>query len=994
MSRPHTIRLNTLAEISPSVESRSKSAPADNADSQDTVDSNDTNRVGDYSINAQSTGLAAASDLANSSNNEIVLRARATTLPSDFPTVFLAGADTEPDRLKPEGTDHPTEPSRDSSRPESGDGPPKTDPIKRDEQGRITEISYPNGSTRQFGYDQNGQLNRIVQPNGDVYVLRDGRWQVDESARPPAPPNNGNPFNFDTRQPPEEIRNPEIAADGTFTYRRIDGTQVRALTDGTSVATTRDGAVVTSNAEGRVTSIRYANGDTRQFEYDTHGHIIAINHNGQYSVVVNGVIHGADGRPTGLRDPHVRPDGTYTVTDENRNHIALYPDRTTNIVRPDRSVISRDADGRITTVTHPDNSSHRFDYDSQGRLTAMTDPDGRRFELQPTLLNTGVPTFRDATGNIRTNVQVRPDGTVTYHDRNDRIHTHFASGNHTETTYNAEQLRMMARLLYHTNWSFTDNTRIQQWLEGMSHADRVALDDQYRGLYGQTLSDHLRSQVNDPNKREASLRALEMLSESHLRTAVLQSIADPADQARANEAIDRFRERARQQGLPLDRIIVTQESALRELSGNNKPGERLRNIEKMFTDAAPTWQSIEDRYGVRSEQVTRPDGTTARRYYVEGENGERIPVLETTSDNPADVQRQLEEWREQRMQELERTHNIQLSRDGQSDVTYRGTPFDVRAPRIDELMALQRGLERSYPSTGQRGGQPILVQFAVRPTSSADAYVYQRRDNGQMNVVFEPMARDFRGLQDTIMHEWAHIAQHNMTDRERAAVDRWYAATGFREVTTADGSRQWQLRDKDGNYWAQAPRQGAFGDWTRVDEQGRPLRADGTLATGWDDPLAARRNNREMRDTAAVKPYTSYFFHPQEMTAEALMAFRGDERSRRELFETAPDLYWATKEFDQRELDTDPRYGTNPDGTSRFIRLPNGTIVENNQANQQIVRAFEEGLERARRERASQNQSGTTPRAEGPAKPEDPNDQSTRPQRHRHVPGLECPHCR
>lgn len=88
-----------------------------------------------------------------------------------------------------------------------------------------------------------------------------------------------------------------------------------------------------------------------------------------------------------------------------------------------------------------------------------------------------------------------------------------------------------------------------------------------------------------------------------------------------------------------------------------------------------------------------------RKFYVEGENGTKLPVLETTGDNPREIERKLQEWRDLKMKEIEHRYNVQFSREGQTEVNRDGKKFDLRSPKINELLALEEGLRRSQPST-------------------------------------------------------------------------------------------------------------------------------------------------------------------------------------------------------------------------------------------------------------------------------------------------------
>lgn len=857
------------------------------------------------------------------------------------------------------------------------DGTDTSKNIKTDDKGRVTEVSYPDGRTRQFGYDPNsGQMNRIVQPDGQVYVLgADGKWSIEQKQRPGEQPPNPKPGsspgtdagaaaagigggifapsdNGRYSAPRDlDFKNPAVAADGTFTYETNDGSKVKIPPDGTKEVTTKDGAVIKSDDKDRVTEVRYPNGDTRTFSYDTTGKLRSYTENGKrYDVRDLGEVWGPDGKSTGMKNPRVGRDGSFTITDAQNNVVTTLTDRTSNTAKGDGSFVKKNADGNVTEVTYPDGRRATFGYDGWGRLNRVTDADGKEYNYKATLDLLGVirfGSFTAADGSTIDHVSVKPDGTLQYTDKNGKIQTDYTSGNRTTTDKTEAELRAIAAKMHETNWFFTTNSDLKDTLKSMSHQDRVALDEQYKKMYGQSLSDKLRGQEWNPLKRGNTAEALDLLTESHLRTEVLKNFDRPEDVAKANKLIDEFRERARQQGVPLNKMDDIQQQAIDDLQKGGFPEDQLKKLERALTDRAPTLDSLNAKYGVKFDEVKQPDGTTVRKYYVEGENGAKLPVLDTNSDNPAEVERRLKEWQDTKMKELEQKYNVQFSRDGQKDSPL-GREVNLRSPRVNELMAMEEGLAKSQPSTTTLNGKPILVQFAVEPTSAAAAYVLPKGD--QQRILFEPVQRDYTIIKDNILHEWAHNAQHTMETRDKAALDRHYAELGYRKVSTPDGGEQWQFRDKDGKYWAQGPDQPWHGTWTRVDDQGRPLKTDGTLASGWGDPQAANQSNSQMRDNADVKPSSvkDYFTRPWEGSAESIRNYRSSVADRTRLYVVDPKNYESTKKFDQAELDSDPRYGRNPDGTSKYIRLPDGTVGENNEANRKAVADFEATLPAAR----------------------------------------------
>lgn len=964
--------------------------------------------------------VASATDLRDKGNSDLIKVGNDIKLPGGFPTIDLDGF--EPTTMgiglgnsktrnitfgthdtSATGLDAKLGPLSDGA----GDAPNKN--IKVDDKGRVTEVTYPNGTKREFGYDpQSGELNRIVQPNGQVYVLQDGKWTIeqlkppgDQPGGPKGPDTNpqqpaggdqgngtggdssattqgpgdsstfggkivaglGSPFGTPTEL---DFKNPKVGPDGTFTYEKNDGSKVKHNTDGSTETTTKDGTVIRTNDKDKVVEIKYANGDTRTFNYDSTGKLTGYSENGKnYQVRELGEVY-LDGKFTGLKNPMVARDGSFTVTDANGNTVTTFADRTSSTAKGDGSMVMKNADGQVTEVQYPDGRTAKFEYDDRGRLSKITDQNGKSYEYKASFDFLGIRfgSWKAQDGSTIDNVSVNPDGTLQYTDKDGKIHKDYTSGNSTTTDKTEAELRETAWKLHESNWFFTDNSRIKDTLQNMSHADRVALDEQYKKMYGVSLSDKLRSQEWNPLKRGNIDASLDLLTESHLRTEALKTFNNPQDLAKANQLIDEFRERAKKQGVPLNQMDDIQNKAIEELRKGGFSTDQLAKLERTLTDKAPTIDSLNEKYGVKYDVVQQPDGTTVRKYYVEGENGAKLPVLDSTSDDPKEVERQLKEWQDAKMKELEQKYNVQFSRDGQKDNPL-GKEVNLRSPRINELLALEEGLRKSEPSTTTPNGKPILVQFAVEPTSSASAYVYPRPD-GQQRILFEPIPREFGSLKGTILHEWAHNAEHNMEARDKAALDKWYEELGYRKVTV-DGRDQWQFRDKDGNYWAQHPDQPWHGTWTRVDDQGRPLKPDGTLASGWDDPNVAKQSTQQMRDNAAVKPGSDkdYFNKPWEGGAESLRWYRSSPEHRARLYTVDPANYEATKKFDQAELDSDPRYGKNPDGTSKFIRMPDGSVAENTAENRKAVADFEATLPALRAAaQAAQQQQNNSPKAQ------------------------------
>lgn len=878
--------------------------------------------------------LAADSDLTDPANIDILKQIPQTTETYNFPVIHIV----DPTETVPKAASE----IDDAQFPEPPESPQGK--IETDDQGRVTKVDYPNGDSRSIRYNEAGEIDR-VEYKGEVFELKDGKWQSTKSGDL-----GGNGFGHRAGSLTAEANfgNPKISSEGTFTFEEKDGSRIAVFTDGTQTAFNPDNSTVFTNAEGQVSYVKYGNGDTRSYTYGADGKMSSVIENGVTYGVHNGVLHGPDGKPTSAEGVSVSKDGVYSYLDADGNYVSTQTDRTSTQLGVDGSLIKKDTEGRITDIKYADGKTRRFGYDDQGRLNAITDSDGKVYEFKPTLELQGkrYGAFESADGTKLYSVELDPTGTLRYRSEDGKAHTDYPSGNFTTTTKTVDELFKDAERVHSA--MVPDGSNINNVLKGMTPADLAELERSYQERYGTSLYDNLQGKAAAQNgDRQSYQEALVTLSEAHLQTAVLQSFSEPEDIAAATKQIDDFKARAAAQGLTPDQIATAQEKAAKALVESKEPTEFLRidELEKILTDPAPTMESLAIKYGITYETVD-VNGQPVTKSFVSGRNGEKLPVLDNVSQNPVEAQRQLKEWQDKKIAQLQTDYGIIFSTDG--DRQHTGLKeIDLRSPRIDELLAFERALQHSEPSTRTLDGNPVRVWFAAEPSSPYDAYVIGH--GGEQLIVFEPLDRSFEGLEDTILHEWAHNGQHNMSILDPEASAAFAEAIGYRKVDiiNADGNSetQWQFKSDDGKYYAQGPGQAPFGKWTRVDEQGRPLKADGTLAQDWKDKAAESYSNQEMQARAAVKPSSQYFPSPGENGAETLRHFRVDAEGREALYANDPVSYAATKQIDQAELDADPRYGRNEDGSSKYIRLPDGTVAENNDQNRKAVAAYEAALE-------------------------------------------------
>ncbi len=330
--------------------------------------------------------------------------------------------------------------------------------------------------------------------------------------------------------------------------------------------------------------------------------------------------------------------------------------------------------------------------------------------------------------------------------------------------------------------------------------------------------------------------------------------------------------------------------------------------------------------------TTTENGKSTTKYYIEDESNRRYELL--SSDRPTtEAQTVIQEWRDAKVEELEKTYHIQISRDGmQATPAWKKEPVDTRTPNPLEIVALERALSRGAPSTNfSHDGKPVNIAFPKFRTTFVSGYYEHDAPSGPQ-IIVEPAQRDVETLQIVGIHEFAHHGYYNMQEWSDEKQKKTMQELGWQE-----GEKGWLLQGRDGHsYLGDRDRNKYF----RVNEKGEYLDAannvtsDVDKAVGFDPP--------EMRELALKHPPTAYFLNEREAIAESLTLLRTSEIWRARLHQNDPSQYDAVKKFDQAEIDA--AYGLNEDGTSKLIRNPDGLLRENNMLNRLVIREFESKL--------------------------------------------------
>ncbi|HMX44731.1 MAG TPA: hypothetical protein PKC93_02215 [Candidatus Obscuribacter sp.] len=347
--------------------------------------------------------------------------------------------------------------------------------------------------------------------------------------------------------------------------------------------------------------------------------------------------------------------------------------------------------------------------------------------------------------------------------------------------------------------------------------------------------------------------------------------------------------------------------------------------------------------------------------------GAERTLLTLPAETPPEViERRLAELRESQIRHIESNFAADILPAGSQVIVPQSetesSVYHTRAPGFDELAGLEAALMRSQPTSLALNADRIPVSFMQESGRGNTRASYLPEPMGGPAIHVWPASMRFpatqsddtrnpenidrqRGLirgslEEIITHEYGHrladdldiLSQENSNIARELGFHRLPAAAG-----NADAERErWSLIGRDGYYYEQ------FADgWHRVDSQGISIDANGQST----DPKGAFRVAPEnLAEHVAVAPSSHYTTNPNEVFAEGVTYYRLNQSERASFLQRSPELYRVIQRYDQMELDQ--AYGTNPDGSSRYLRRPDGTIVENSESSRRLIAEFESAARR------------------------------------------------
>ena len=333
--------------------------------------------------------------------------------------------------------------------------------VGRDINGLVTTVTYVDGTSRKFAYDDTGKVHELTDKDGLVWRLQDGIWiqfAADGSI---------------TGQTWDGCISIDSA--GVYCYRDVsDGSCVFERPDGSKLVEDQGGLKMEADQHGHVIFIQYPNGSSRKFQYAADGSLnkvidpdetswktsdglrwfqygpdgikrestwfgkMSVDSTGSYRKEDAGTGQKIIEEPYGgtitetpdgtrlLQNPDgtvlvEKPDGARWYTTVDGTHISETPTGFLAI-KPYGAAIEADEARRVTKITYPDKTVRTFKYNDSGLLAQIFDRDGTIWKGEPVNCWVQYRTDGKKTGQVRGgDISVDEQGNCIYRDCENRM---------------------------------------------------------------------------------------------------------------------------------------------------------------------------------------------------------------------------------------------------------------------------------------------------------------------------------------------------------------------------------------------------------------------------------------------------------------------------------------------------------------------------------------------------------------------------------------------
>ncbi len=284
--------------------------------------------------------------------------------------------------------------------------------VKSDDGQKVSEINYPDGKKTSVKYDENGNEKEIKMGPDRTWKKDGDHWD-----------------RYDANGKKQE------RFDGDFKVTK-DGDVVATAKDGSSTGikhpdgseTDIDGqSQTTVDGDGRLRSVTRPNGHTAKMEYDKSGALKEVQLPEKSFKKEDGVWneYDKDGKKVGKFDGDfaTTKDGDVAVIDKDGSSEIYHRDGSSTSTGADKSQVVTGPDGEVTSVTYPNGSTNKIQYDADGFPKQIDSSNGSK------LVNEGDhwTEYKNGkkVGTVDGGFEVREDGSIVSVDsKGNRTTTH------------------------------------------------------------------------------------------------------------------------------------------------------------------------------------------------------------------------------------------------------------------------------------------------------------------------------------------------------------------------------------------------------------------------------------------------------------------------------------------------------------------------------------------------------------------------------------------
>lgn len=312
--------------------------------------------------------------------------------------------------------------------------------VDRDSDGRVTSVTYPDGTENRVQYDENGNVSQLDTRDGSTWKKNEeGEWKRTK---------NGEPVE-------DSVGDFHVTESGDIVATRKDGSvDMIKHPDGSKTEFSEDGkSQMTRDENDRPTSVTYADGSTNKIKYDENGNVAELhtrdgstwkkNEDGEWK-------RTKDGKPVEdeVGDFQVTEDGDIVALrkDGSVDAIKHRDGSTTEYGTDGNSQMTKDADGRPTSITYGDGTTNKVKYDDNGNVAELSTRDGSTWKKDESgewkRTKNGEP-VEDEVGDFQVTkdgdiVALRKDGTVDAIKHKDGSKTEFSQDGKSQMTSDSD----------------------------------------------------------------------------------------------------------------------------------------------------------------------------------------------------------------------------------------------------------------------------------------------------------------------------------------------------------------------------------------------------------------------------------------------------------------------------------------------------------------------------------------------------------------------------